>query len=194
MDETWKDIIGYETSYEVSTYGNIRSKNRHIAKHWSKHREFQLIPYRSRVIKQRIGLGNYYIVKLSVGGNRKVHYVHRLVALVFIDNSLNKCQVNHIDGNKHNNRADNLEWVTDKENKKHCRDNNLQRIAKGTDFKSTKLTDEKVIQILTMSKRGFSTRKIAMEFNVCQQTINKIVLRRLWKHIPEPMQQMTMEL
>ena len=52
-------------------------------------------------------------------GNRKHFKIHRLVAQAFIPNPENKPQINHIDGNKHNNSITNLEWVTDAENKEH---------------------------------------------------------------------------
>lgn len=57
--------------------------------------------------------------------------VHRLVAMAFIDNPLNKPQINHIDGNKENNEVSNLEWVTNSENHKHKMDNNLNVAPKG---------------------------------------------------------------
>lgn len=56
---------------------------------------------------------------------KKTFYLHRLIALVFIKNSENKEQVNHIDGNKLNNCVTNLEWVTNKENQLHKFQNGL---------------------------------------------------------------------
>lgn len=67
----------------------------------------------------------YEIVDLYKNGKRKTVRVHRLVAEAFIPNNDNKPEVNHIDGNKHNNNVDNLEWVTKKENCRHAWNNNL---------------------------------------------------------------------
>ena len=62
----------------------------------------------------------YYYIDLTLNTTRKRFYVHRLVAKCFIDNTLNKPCVNHIDGNKLNNNVNNLEWVTYKENTQHA--------------------------------------------------------------------------
>lgn len=71
------------------------------------------------------GLG-YKAVKLKeISGGRRQQYVHRLVAIAFIDNESGATDVNHIDGNKSNNHAENLAWVTRKENMQHAFDNRL---------------------------------------------------------------------
>lgn len=61
----------------------------------------------------------YLIVSLRKQGKRKNHYVHRLVAMAFVENPDSKKYINHIDFNKHNNNASNLEWCTQKENTNH---------------------------------------------------------------------------
>lgn len=62
----------------------------------------------------------YYLVTLVHEGKRRNAFVHRMVAVFFIDNPENKPQVNHIDGNKQNNSINNLEWVTPQENARHA--------------------------------------------------------------------------
>lgn len=71
-------------------------------------------------LKQQIDNKGYMRVRVTVNGNRKQIKVHRAVAEAFIPNPFNKPQVNHKDGNKQNNRADNLEWVTNEENAAHA--------------------------------------------------------------------------
>ena len=110
--EIWKDIIGYEGRYQISNLGNVKSFTR-------TEEGFMM---KAHLIK------GYYSVKLSNGhrGDKKESAIHRLVAQAFIPNPDNKPQVNHIDGNKHNNNAENLEWVTNGENGKHAFKNHLR--------------------------------------------------------------------
>lgn len=100
FNEQWRPIKGYEGIYVVSNLGNIRSVKKKI--------------YR----KQR--LERYKRAELSKNGIRKVYLVHRLVAIAFVDNPDNKKQVNHKDGNKHNNISINLEWCSHSENMQHA--------------------------------------------------------------------------
>ena len=107
--EIWKDIEGFP-GYQVSTEGRIRSRNR--GQEW-----IELTP-----VKKPNGYMQLCFVK------ERKHYnklLHRLVAEAFIPNPDNKPQVNHIDGNKSNNRVENLEWCTCKENQLHAVKNDL---------------------------------------------------------------------
>ena len=100
MEEIWKTIKGFE-NYKVSNTGKVYS----LAK--------------NKVMKPWIISSGYYAVYLIDREVSKQMLVHRLVALNFIDNPLNKPQVNHIDGDKLNNNVDNLEWTTASENINH---------------------------------------------------------------------------
>lgn len=96
--EVWAKIKGYP-NYEISSLGRIKG-NRGLLRPYSDSR-------------------GYLYVGLHRNGEKKVYSVHRLVALHFIDNPLDKEQVNHIDGDKTNNTIENLEWVTNQENMTH---------------------------------------------------------------------------
>lgn len=76
----------------------------------------------------------------------KLRFIHRLVAEKYVPNPFNKSQVNHIDGNKLNNSADNLEWVTNLENRRHALENGLHLC--GEDSPNHKLTEKDVLYIL----------------------------------------------
>lgn len=106
MEEIWKSIPGYEGSYEVSNMGNVRSLDRIVLMKNGRSR-FQ----KGRVLKTSGGK-NYILVTIGV-----VNYaVHRLVACLFVPNPQNLPVVNHKDENRFNNRADNLEWCTQRYN------------------------------------------------------------------------------
>lgn len=108
--EIWKDVVGYEGYYQVSNIGNVRSCER-VTSH-GRIRKAQNM----KIHKTNAG---YFRVQLCKNGIRKKYHVHRLVALSFVDNPLNKPDVNHIDEDKTNNFVGNLEWCTAKENVNH---------------------------------------------------------------------------
>lgn len=109
----WKSILGYEGFYEVSDEGVVRTVPRRVSCKGGT----RMVP--SKIRKFDITAG-YYDVTLCKEGKTRTFLVHRLVAEAFIPNPENKEMVNHKDGNKQNNNADNLEWVTRAENDLHA--------------------------------------------------------------------------
>lgn len=110
----WKPVVGFEDRYEVSNDGRVRSLDIYVKCRGGK----------TRLSKGRIrplykNNRGYVIANLCRDNKAKYSLVHRLVAEAFIENPDNKPQVNHIDGDNTNNHVNNLEWVTDNENKVH---------------------------------------------------------------------------
>lgn len=114
MAEIWKPIVGWEDRYEVSDHGNVRSLNYHLTGETKKLKQ----------VKERKG---YLMVGLYRKQKLKWEKVHRLVAKAFIPNPEGKPQVNHINGDKTDNRAENLEWATASENQRHAYKMDLKR-------------------------------------------------------------------
>ena len=112
--ETWKNIKGYEGLYQVSTMGRVKSLERTIIK-----KDGRKQTVKERILNPGIDRGGYLLVTLCAGGKRKTLKVHRLVCEAFHDNPNNKSDVNHINENKTDNRACNLEWSTRRENLNH---------------------------------------------------------------------------
>lgn len=108
MQEIWKDIPGYESIYQVSNFGNVKSLQ--SGNHHSK----------IKILTPICADGRYLRVTLYKQKKPKYFPVHRLVAMAFIPNPENKPQVNHINGNKKDNRVENLEWCTSSENNLHA--------------------------------------------------------------------------
>lgn len=100
--ENWKDIPGYETSYQISDQGRVKNKNT------------------GKILHGDTNSAGYQRVFLNSQTKKKRFFVHRLVARVFCDGYQENLVVNHIDGNKQNNFAVNLEWVTRSQNDLHA--------------------------------------------------------------------------
>jgi hypothetical protein len=119
MKECWLPIKGYEGLYEISNFGEIRSLDR-ITPQLNCFGSISKRIYKGTILSIRKPKGKYPYVLLSKNGKRKTYKIHRLVAQHFIDNPENKPEVNHVDDDKENSNASNLEWVTSSENKQHA--------------------------------------------------------------------------
>ena len=103
MIEIFKDVKGYEGLYQISNVGNVKSLGNDKTK-------------KEKILKPAKNHKGYLFVGLCKQGKQKNHYIHRLVAQAFIDNPNNLEQINHKNEIKTDNRVENLEWCTPKQN------------------------------------------------------------------------------
>lgn len=172
--EEWKDINEFD-GYEVSNLGNVRGKDR-LRK--SKH---GLRLTNGQPMKQVFNKKGYPEVRFRKEGTH-TRLVHRLVAKAFVTYYHdNKSQVNHIDGNKLNNRADNLEWVTNSENQLHAYKLGLQPSRAGEKNSKAKITDKDVTLLKQLYNSGKSVVEVSNMMNVSLGSTRQIIYGRSWK-------------
>lgn len=163
----WKPIIGFEGRYEVSDAGLVRSVPRKVECNcrWNKQITKSL---RGRILRSTTaGLG-YRQVGLGAGNENK-RYVHRLVAEAFVSRRPYQMHINHKNGDKNDNRVDNLEWVTPSENMRHS--THILGIRAGQ-FVS-KLSAEEKASVRHARQSGEIQQAIADRFAVSRSTIRR---------------------
>lgn len=124
-EEIWIDIKGYEGLYQVSNMGRVRSLDREVPVSNKVYKNNTVKKMKGKILKQSILTNNRCAVSLCKNNIWKTKIVHRLVANHFIANPDNLPEVNHKDGDCHNNNVDNLEWCSHDYNIKHSCDNYL---------------------------------------------------------------------
>lgn len=167
--EVWLPIHGWEGLYEISNMGRVKSFKRKIVK----------------ILKQEVQKYDYLqtqFIKLGITTRQKVH---RVVAITFIPNPENKPQVNHINGIKHDNRVENLEWCTAHENMVHAFTIGLKRNLSGVNSIRSNLSIENINEIFKLREENQTYSKIGAKFNLTKGAIYRILKKKSWQHIKQ---------
>ncbi|WP_286870825.1 NUMOD4 motif-containing HNH endonuclease [Pantoea sp. UBA5035] len=169
--EFGKFISGYEGKYSVTKDGRVYSHPRVNASGHAR---------RGKWLKAVPDTKGYLRVGLFSNGGLKTRKVHRIVAETFIPNHYCKPEVNHINGDKADNRMENLEWCTGSENVRHAFRIGLKD-AKGAANSRSKLTHEDVVAIRMAS--DMSLKELSDKYGVCQAQISDVRRGKSWRHI-----------
>jgi hypothetical protein len=165
----WK-VLKYkneETNYLINKNGEIKSL------------------YKNKILKPSDNGNGYKQAHIRYKGKRKTVYYHTAVAMTFIPNPENKSMVNHKNFNKEDNRAENLEWVTAKENTNHAFMAGVLRrppTLKGESVGTSKL---KIIQVQAVRYLypDFTIKEISIIMNMSWSSIKSIVSNKNWSHV-----------
>lgn len=175
-DEEWRPVDGFPY-LEVSSIGRVRRLERLLEVAPRNEKGKSLGNFRKRieggVVKQHVLSNGYYSVDVVYTGKRHRFLAHRLVAFAFVPGHFEGATVDHIDGDRLNNRATNLQWVTRQENSR------LQNAAgrgvpKGEQHPGAKLKNSDVPVILGLRQCGLSLDAIGRKFGVSGSLIHKI--------------------
>ena len=168
MKEIWK-VVPYANKYKVSNFG-------------------RLVGVTGKILRTRKNACGYFVINIhtSPEGKLKTYSVHKIVMESFRGERKAGYTINHIDGNKENNRLENLEYVSHLENMRHAfkmglvpKDNFL-----GTRNPKCKLSEKDVIRIRRLYSTGrYKQSDLSKIFSVDQTQISCIVLRKSWRHI-----------
>lgn len=173
----WKPVKGYEGLYEVSDTGLIKALYKRVDT-GKCHREW--VEHILHTAEDSFG---YLRTSLAKNGVNRTVKVHRIVAETFIPNPNNLPQVNHIDGNKQNNRVGNLEWCTQSQNMKHACQMGLKSLKgeKNPAHKLIKGDVEFIRKNYTPRHHELGTIGLAKRFGVHRKTISRIITQSHWK-------------
>jgi len=164
--EIWKKVAGWDY-YMVSSYGRVKSIDRIIRRRASGN-----LPCKGKILSAGKDRYGYLQVMLCDGKKQKIQRVHRLVAEAFLYKEKENFEVNHIDFDKTNNKLENLEWVTRKQNTLHS-------VVNGKFNGNTKKLSENYIKYIeemhSFCPRSFSYKWLGKTFGISEMTVAAII-------------------
>jgi len=152
--EIWKDVAGYDGYYAVSNTGRVGS---------AKYGNWRILKPASQ--------GNYKCVQLSASNKSRIKLAHRLVANAFLPKPHKRCEVDHKNNNKHDNRVENLQWITHQQNIIRMKRQPGNRI----------FTERQCAEMRKLYKKGVVQWRIAKQYKTSQQQVQRIVTRKSYK-------------
>ena len=164
-EEEWRPVAGYEGFYEVSSLGRVRSYHGREVK----------------VLRGQVQWTGYERTVLQKNGIRKEYQTHRLVAAAFVGSRPDGWDVNHKSNIRNDNRAENLEYLTRRDNIEYQR--TCGTLALGERNGNAKLDRFKVLEIRRRHALGENRTKLAAEFGVTKYNITKVVSRENWASV-----------
>lgn len=180
MKEKWKDIKGYEGAYQISSLGKVKSLSRTARIGYNFFRKMI-----EKILKASIDGAGYYQIRLSINRTVKSYRIHRLIAEHFILNPRMNVCINHKDGNKLNNKIDNLEWCTYSENMIHSLEKGLRKPPTNESHGMAKLNRFQVqrIRLIKEIMPKITKKALGKLFNMSEGGISGILGYKVWKKI-----------
>jgi hypothetical protein len=170
-EEAWRTLPGF-SKYEFSSFGNVRSIDSTDSMGRLK---------RGKVLKLQNSSNGYVILTLSSDNAKKTFQVHRLIAMAFLPNDSNMPCVNHINGNKQDNKVQNLQWCSYSENNQHAFDSKLKLPTKQDGRPGTKLSLSKARLMRELARCGNEPEALSKRFKVCKQIVKDVLANKRWK-------------
>ena len=181
MKEIWKDVVGWEGIYHVSSIGRVRRVKPYKLGRRVNEPLPRIMNYNC---KDSSGYPHIGLADKGSGKERQTYKIHRLVAAAFLGPIPEGKQVNHKNSTRDDNRIENLEYVTPQENTLHGGKNHKYgHLLRGSSHKLSKLNESDVKQIKQFLREGKSQTSLAELFGVTQAAISLIKNEITWRHI-----------
>lgn len=191
MTESWRAVVGYEGSYEVSDCGRVRSLGRVVKqRNWNGIVQYRRV--KEMMLKRTpMRAGHLFVRLYRPGGGIKESRtvaVHRLVLIAFAGSCPEGMECCHSDGNPANNHLSNLRWDTYKANSADRKRHGVGQAdvcQRGEQRYNAKVTEEVVRVIRAERKRGVKLQELADRFGIKCAAVSHIALKRNWAHVKD---------